>query len=184
EGVDDASGASDVVRDPDDAALVQHLSDAWLGKLVVGRADDGRASQARHNVTGKDAAEGRGDQDVGFGRGALVGVCPGRSEFRRQVLLCCVDVADHKARPSGGELAGEMPAHAAKTADREEVSAEIAGPYVLEQAARSAATTPVAVCGDESPLPPSSGGLQNTWPVRSPMMAMSAGAVPTSGPVA
>jgi hypothetical protein len=80
ERVDDASGAGDVVGHPDDAALVQQFGDAWLGELIVGRACDGRASQARHDVAGEDACDGCGDQDVSFGGEDLVGVCPGCSD--------------------------------------------------------------------------------------------------------
>jgi len=53
---------------------------------------------------------------------------PASSPGSPVTAMFSVDVAEHEARASGGELARDMPAHAAKAADREEASAEIGRP--------------------------------------------------------
>ena len=99
-------------------------------------------------------------------------ICPASCRFPGSMSLTS------RLGTGAGELAGEVHRPRCRVqliASRRprEVRAAM---HVRAQTARSAAATPVAVCGEESPLPPCSGGWQNTCAVRSPMMTMSAGA--------
>jgi hypothetical protein len=92
--VDDTARTRDVVRDPEDAPLVQQIGDLGRVELVVGRSDHGTAAQIPHDPLGEHAAEGGGDQNVDVHGDDLFGVAPGGAEFVSELLLGEIDVGD------------------------------------------------------------------------------------------
>jgi hypothetical protein len=115
DGVDDSARARDVVRHPDDVALVQQVGDIGGGELVVGRPDHGTAAQLRHGLPGQDGAEGRRDQDVHVRGEDVVGRPPDRAELVADLPFAGVDVRQCEGGAFFGEEAGEAGADAAQS---------------------------------------------------------------------
>jgi hypothetical protein len=97
---------------------VQERGHGRVGELVVGGPGDDRAPQLRNDVAGQDAAKGCGNQHVDLGGEGLAGLGPRRAQFGGQRPPAGVDVADRQLGAGGGELAGQVTAHAAQAEDR------------------------------------------------------------------
>jgi hypothetical protein len=180
ERVDHPARADDVVRRPEDAPFVEQVGHRVVGELVVRRTGDDRAAQLGYERRGEHAAERGRHKHVDI-RGERRGrFRPGGAEFVGQCPLGLVDVAEHQVRTVGRERRRD-PRPPTRPSPTTANRFPLTDPPV---SARSVATTPAAVCGEESPLPPLLAGRQNTCAVRSASTSMSGSPVPTSGPVA
>ena len=124
-GVDDAAGADDEVRRPQDAPVVQQVGGGRPVELVVGWTGDGGAAQPRDAGGGEDGAERGRYEHVHIGVEGVVGGQPGRGERVGQCALADVDIACDEVGSGGGEVPGDVGADPAETEDGEATARQL-----------------------------------------------------------
>ena len=105
---------------------MEHLRSLRLSELVVRRARDHRAADARRAVDVEDATDGARGVDVGIGPEDVVGVDDVASYAARDSLRPGrVEVGDENRGTGARQMVGELPTDAAGALDEDAPSCQL-----------------------------------------------------------